>query len=119
MYTSPVCVCVCARVRHSPQILYKPEHLQHIYDSKGKAADVREPDREKYPTFDHATPYEVVLEPGDLLFVPAGWAHQVECVDDSISLTHNFLPKQNFSAVRACLLANRLGKTVQERKGRE
>lgn len=42
------------------------------------------------------------------------WAHQVECVDDSISLTHNFLPKENFSAVRACLLANRLGKTVQE-----
>ncbi len=30
-----------------------------------------------------------------------------ECVDDSISLTHNFLPKHNFSAVRACLLANR------------
>jgi dTDP-4-dehydrorhamnose 3,5-epimerase-like enzyme len=103
-------------VHHAPQILYKPEHLEHIYDCTGKAADVREPDREKYPTFDRATPYEVVLEPGDLLFVPAGWAHQVECVDDSISLTHNFLPKQNFSAVRACLLANRLGKTVQERK---
>jgi len=45
--------------------------------------------------------------------------HQVECVDDSISLTHNFLPQQNFVAVRACLLANRLGKTVQARQDSE
>ena len=88
-------------------ILYKPAHLKHLYDAAGQPADVRTPDRTRYPTFDHATPYEVVLGPGDLLFVPAGWAHQVECVDDSISLTHNFLPKQNFNAVRACLLANR------------
>lgn len=100
-------------------ILYKPAHLQHLYDAAGHPADVREPDRLNHPTFDLATPYEVVLQPGDVLFVPAGWAHQVECVDDSISLTHNFLPKQNFAAVRACLLANRLGKTVQERQDRD
>lgn len=59
---------------------------------------------------------QVVLSPGDVLLVPAGWAHLVECVDDSISLTHNFLPKDNFPAVRACLLANRLGKAVQQRE---
>ena len=99
-------------------ILYKPSHLHHLYDEKGIAADVRAPDRERYPTFDHATPFEVILQPGDLLFVPAGWAHQVECVDDSISLTHNFLPVQNYSAVRACLLANRLGKTVMQQQKR-
>ncbi|EKX36955.1 hypothetical protein GUITHDRAFT_116822 [Guillardia theta CCMP2712] len=90
--------------------------LTHAWLAQGKTVDVREPNRETFPTFDQAVPYEVVLHPGDVIFVPAGWAHQVECVDDSISLTHNFLPKQNFSAIRACMLANRLGKVVEAQR---
>eukprot|EP00960_Hanusia_phi_P034707 751239-Hanusia_phi.AAC.2 len=101
-------------------ILYRPGHLKHLFDenvqSGGKTVDVREPNKQTFPSFDEATPYEVVLHPGDVIFVPAGWAHQVECVDDSISLTHNFLPKHNFSAIRACMLANRLGKVVEARR---
>ena len=41
------------------QILYKPAHLKHIYDKGGQSADVREPDRVRFPSFDLATPYEV------------------------------------------------------------
>ncbi|CAJ1367240.1 unnamed protein product [Effrenium voratum] len=49
---------------------------------------------------------EIVLEPGDTIFVPAHWAHQVECLDDSISVTWNFLGESLFPTVRAAFLAN-------------
>ena len=49
---------------------------------------------------------EVVLHPGDTLFVPAHWPHEVECLDDSISVTWNFLGQSVFPLVRAAFLAH-------------
>ena len=52
------------------------------------------------------TPLEIVLNPGDTLFVPAHWPHQVECIDDSISVTWNFLGQPIFPLIRAAFLAH-------------
>lgn len=52
---------------------------------------------------------EVILNPGDTLFVPIFWAHFVECIDSSTSLTWNFLGKELFPVVRAAFLAYKLG----------
>ncbi len=42
--------------------------------------------------------YEVVLEPGDLLFLPIGWWHQVRALDFSVTLTYtNFRWKNDWS----------------------
>lgn len=49
---------------------------------------------------------EVTLEPGDTLFVPAQWPHEVECLDDSVSLTWNFLGRALFPQLRAAFLAH-------------
>ena len=37
------------------------------------------------------TPIEVIQRAGELLFVPSGWYHQVENIDDCISINHNWL----------------------------
>ena len=38
---------------------------------------------------------DVVQEPGELLFVPSGWYHQVENLTDCISINHNWLTPHN------------------------
>ncbi|CAE7802664.1 Jmjd6, partial [Symbiodinium necroappetens] len=40
---------------------------------------------------------EVLLEPGDLLFVPAGWPHQVENLKTSVAVSANFVDESNLS----------------------
>lgn len=35
---------------------------------------------------------EIVLEPGEVLFIPIGWWHQVEALDFSVSISYtNFV----------------------------
>ncbi|KAK9821692.1 hypothetical protein WJX74_008781 [Apatococcus lobatus] len=35
-----------------------------------------------------------VLTPGDVIYIPRGWPHQAEALEDGVSLTSNFLSKQ-------------------------
>lgn len=51
------------------------------------AVDMEAPDLIRYPRFAGARVTEVVVEPGDLLFLPAGWFHGVRSLDVSISAT--------------------------------
>ncbi|MFJ4195197.1 cupin-like domain-containing protein [Pseudomonas sp. NPDC089534] len=44
------------------------------------------PDYERFPTARDVTFMRVVLEAGDLLFLPEGWFHQVESVSTSLSV---------------------------------
>jgi hypothetical protein len=47
---------------------------------------------ERYPNMAGAHVYEVVLEPGEILFMPVAWWHQVTSLDFSVTVTHtNFL----------------------------
>jgi len=52
---------------------------------------------------------EIVLEPGDTLFVPAFWPHHVECIENSVSVTWNFLGQKLFPLIRAAFLAHQVG----------
>ena len=51
------------------------------------AVDPEHVDLERYPAFADATVSDVVIEPGDLLFLPVGWWHWVRALDISISAT--------------------------------
>lgn len=44
------------------------------------------PDDEKYPAARGVVFHRIVLEAGDLLFLPEGWFHQVESVSTSLSV---------------------------------
>ncbi len=51
------------------------------------AVDPDKPDLSRFPLFARASVTELVVAPGDLLFLPAGWWHGVKSLDVSISAT--------------------------------
>lgn len=46
-----------------------------------------------------ALPVAGVQLPGDVVFIPAGWWHQVLNLDDSVAVTHNFVSCANLAGV--------------------
>jgi hypothetical protein len=50
-------------------------------------ADFGKPDYAKFPLIRGASIIEVIVEPGDFLFIPVGWWHWVKALDPSISLS--------------------------------
>ena len=59
--------------------------------------DFEFPDRGLFPKFDPNVVVQTVLEPGETLFIPAGWWHTAECETTSISLSGNFVNRSNWS----------------------
>lgn len=69
---------------------------QYVYNHVGvfSEVDLDSPDLERYPLFRNATILDVVLLPGEMLFVPVGWWHHVVALDVSmtVSFTHFAYP---------------------------
>uniref|UniRef100_A0A1X7VFD8 JmjC domain-containing protein n=2 Tax=Amphimedon queenslandica TaxID=400682 RepID=A0A1X7VFD8_AMPQE len=57
-----------------------------------------------YPLVAMTHPMECILEPGEVLFVPAGSPHQVENLEASLAISANFVNHSNISLVRDELL---------------
>ncbi|MCA9789757.1 MAG: cupin-like domain-containing protein [Cyanobacteria bacterium HKST-UBA05] len=72
-------------------LLAPPHHIHHMYMMENHFAS--EIDVDRLDAYRHqlycqkVQPVEVVLEPGDAVFLPATWWHYVEALDESISLT--------------------------------
>lgn len=71
--------------------LSPPHHDEFLYPSEANALlfgspfDPEAPDFEKFPDARKATMIECIVNPGDLLYVPAGWYHQVRALTFSLS----------------------------------
>lgn len=71
--------------------LYAPDQDHYLQNGKD-FVDPQSPDLEKFPHFKEARlSYEDVLEPGEVLYIPGGWLHDVQSLTDSISVTWNFV----------------------------
>jgi len=70
--------------------LYPTPHMHYYYPIVFEV-DAFQPDFIKYPKLKGATVYETITEPGDVIFIPEGWAHQVENLEDSVLTSMNFL----------------------------
>lgn len=69
---------------------------KHVFS---EITDVTKPDVDfaAYPLLKEVRFYDITLNPGDILFIPVGWWHQVEALDFSVSLTYtNFLWRNDF-----------------------
>jgi LPS sulfotransferase NodH len=69
--------------------LASPDQHARMYNRVGVYSDIDldHPDPERFPAFGDVQLFEVTLEPGDALFVPVTWWHEVRSVDASISVS--------------------------------
>ena len=65
-----VCIDSCMRGQHS-----------HYYTKNGT------PDYEKFPALKLAEGFDFTLEPGDTLFMPAGYWHHMEYLDSGFAMS--------------------------------
>jgi hypothetical protein len=71
--------------------LSPPHHDEFLYTREANAVlfgspfDPEKPDFEKFPLARQASMVECIVNPGELLYVPAGWYHQVRSLTFSLS----------------------------------
>ena len=80
------------RIRMAPAAeVGKLYNHQHVFS---EIPDLEDPiiDLGRHPRLGALRSYDVLLEPGEILFMPIGWWHQVKSVDFSVTITNtNFL----------------------------
>ena len=57
--------------------------------------DLDQPDFERYPLFRDVKVLEVVVEPGETVYLPLGWWHQVTALDVSLSFSYSNIAVPN------------------------
>lgn len=76
-------------------VMYGPEQESKLYPTTREAVDGGRysnvnpvsPDRERHPAFAEAAGIEVILEPGDLLYIPRTYWHWAESLTPSLSIS--------------------------------
>jgi Cupin-like domain len=80
--------------------LISPSQWQHVYNNRGVFSDVNceNPNFDRYPKFRNATIIDLILYPGEVLFLPVAWWHHVRALDVSLSISFtNFLFPNDFT----------------------
>jgi hypothetical protein len=74
-----------------------PLETPKLYNYNGvfSPVDVDKPDLARYPLFAQAQVLEVVVEPGETVFLPLAWWHQVTSLDVSLSFSFTNLALPN------------------------
>jgi hypothetical protein len=68
--------------------LLSPFDVSHMYDAKCLASvDLEDIDYKRFPLMKHVPILDVIVQPGEFLFIPIGWWHWVKALDVSISLS--------------------------------
>ena len=75
-------------------ILFAPEQIGLLYPfpktspiAHFSRVNLDDPDPVKFPRFQQARPLECIVEPGDILFIPTFWWHQVYSLNMSVSIS--------------------------------
>lgn len=84
-------------------LLVAPSETPRLYNDHhvySRIRDLAEPGLvDRFPAVEGLNVHQVILGPGDALFIPLGWWHQVTALDFSVTLTHtNFRWPNDFRA---------------------
>jgi hypothetical protein len=78
-------------------VLVSPRHGSLLYHPSLRSpyywvspVDAESPDLVRYPRFAGVEVLDCILEPGEMLFIPGGWWHQVRALEEGISLSFFF-----------------------------
>jgi len=85
---------------HKRFLVIPASQWDHVYNSSGVFSDVdcERPDLSRHPKFREATVIDVVMGPGEVLFMPVGWWHHVRALDISMTVSFtNFLFPNHFT----------------------
>ncbi len=83
-------VLFCQAFGRKKVLLISPFELsltRDIHHGVYSAVDAEQPDLEAFPQLAGASVKEVVLAPGETLFIPVSWWHQVRALDASVSVS--------------------------------
>jgi len=74
-----------------------PLETPKLYNFSGvfSPIDIDKPDLARFPLFAQAQVLEVIVEPGETVFLPLGWWHQVTSLDVSLSFSYSNLALPN------------------------
>ncbi|CAG5119643.1 unnamed protein product, partial [Candidula unifasciata] len=69
-------------------VLFHPNDVDNLYmnGDKSQVLDVDSPDLSRFPKFSQARQYRGYLEPGDILFIPALWFHNMTYEDFGVAV---------------------------------
>ena len=78
--------------------LFAPEQTPFLYTqgNQSQIDNLENPDLRKYPLFAQATPIQLELHPGEILFVPAGWWHTAKILTPSITVSASRVNASNW-----------------------
>lgn len=94
---------LCQIVGVKEVMLYAPDQVNYLKNGD-TFADPDNVDDEAYPDYSGAVlSYHDVLQPGETLFIPNGWLHHVRTLEDSISLSWNFVHHTTIPTVDALI----------------
>lgn len=105
--------------------LFPPSELEKIRtgdDDKSATSsrgyvDLQNIDHERFPRVHEAVYWSHVIEPGQLLYVPSRWAHEVVSLEAGVSLSTNFLAEPHakivVSNMAASVVCNQLADGVE------
>ncbi len=86
-------------------ILFPPTDGNFLHSANHEPLDPRNFDPVAYPDYAKATLFETYLEPGDLLFMPSNWYHDILGLTPTLSLALNIFTIHNFGTYLPNLLS--------------
>lgn len=68
--------------------LFSPRDALSLYlnGDKSEVVDIDSPDLQAFPKFQNVVKYECILNPGDGIFIPAMWFHNIVTLDFSVGI---------------------------------
>jgi len=94
-------------------VFIEPRYMDDVYIETRQnggyvpGTDIEAPDLAQYPRLGKVPYYKVVVHPGEMVYFPSLWMHQVTSLDDTISVTHNYLSGNIYWRVLGRYLAHR------------